>query len=408
MTTVAPREQTRARYPDEDGFIERDGVRLFYEVYGIGDPTVLLLPTWSIIHSRHWKAQIPYLARHFRVVTFDGRGNGRSDRPRGVAAYVESEFAADALAVMDATGTERAVLVGLSCGALWATLIAAEHPERTIAVVYIGPAVSLAPRHPERAICARFDEELDTEDDWAKYNRHYWQRDYQGFLEFFFGRMFNEPHSTKQIEDCVGWALETDPETLADTNSALGLCGLEEFKKTCARVRCPVLVIHGDADLIRPHAQGAALAEATGGELVTLEGAGHGPQARDPVRVNLLLRDFVAPRPAPPRWRRALRRPKRALYVSSPIGLGHIRRDIAIAHELRRLHPYLEIEWLAQHPVTAALDAAGEHVHPASRELANESGTSSPSRPSTTCIASRRGGEWTRSWWPTSWCSTTS
>jgi pimeloyl-ACP methyl ester carboxylesterase/predicted glycosyltransferase len=374
MTTVAPREQTRARYPDEDGFIERDGVRLFYEVYGIGDPTVLLLPTWSIIHSRHWKAQIPYLARHFRVVTFDGRGNGRSDRPRGVAAYVESEFAADALAVMDATGTERAVLVGLSCGALWATLIAAEHPERTIAVVYIGPAVSLAPRHPERAICARFDEELDTEDDWAKYNRHYWQRDYQGFLEFFFGRMFNEPHSTKQIEDCVGWALETDPETLADTNSALGLCGLEEFKKTCARVRCPVLVIHGDADLIRPHAQGAALAEATGGELVTLEGAGHGPQARDPVRVNLLLRDFVAPRPAPPRWRRALRRPKRALYVSSPIGLGHIRRDIAIARELRRLHPYLEIEWLAQHPVTAALDAAGEHVHPASRELANESG----------------------------------
>jgi pimeloyl-ACP methyl ester carboxylesterase/predicted glycosyltransferase len=375
MTTLTPpREQTRARYPDEDGCVERDGVRLFYEVYGIGDPTVLLLPTWSIIHSRHWKAQIPYLARHFRVVTFDGRGNGRSDRPRGVAAYVESEFAADALAVMDATGTERAVLVGLSCGALWATLIAAEHPERTIAVVYVGPAVSLAPGHPERAICARFEEELDTEDDWAKYNRHYWQRDYQGFLEFFFGRMFNEPHSTKQIEDCVGWALETDPETLADTTSALGLCGLEEFKKTCARVRCPVLVIHGDADLIRPHAQGAALAEATGGELVTLEGAGHGPQARDPVRVNLLLRDFVAPRPAPPRWRRALRRPKRALYVSSPIGLGHIRRDIAIARELRRLHPDLEIEWLAQHPVTAALDAAGEHVHPASRELANESG----------------------------------
>ena len=42
---------------------------------------MLLLPTWSIIHSRHWKMQIPYLARHCRVVTFDGRGNGRSDRP---------------------------------------------------------------------------------------------------------------------------------------------------------------------------------------------------------------------------------------------------------------------------------------------------------------------------------------
>ena len=74
-------EQTRARYPDEEGYVERDGVRLFYEVYGSGEPTVLLLPTWSIVHSRHWKMQIPYLARHCRVLTFDGRGNGRSDRP---------------------------------------------------------------------------------------------------------------------------------------------------------------------------------------------------------------------------------------------------------------------------------------------------------------------------------------
>ena len=89
-TTEAPaagREQTRARYPDEDGYVERDGVRVFYEVYGSGEPTVLLLPTWSIIHSRHWKAQIPYLARHARVVTFDGRGNGRSDRPATAEAY---------------------------------------------------------------------------------------------------------------------------------------------------------------------------------------------------------------------------------------------------------------------------------------------------------------------------------
>ena len=71
-------EQTRARYPDEAAYVERDGVRVFYEVYGEGEPTVFLLPTWSIVHSRHWKMQIPYLARHRRVLTSDGRGNGRS------------------------------------------------------------------------------------------------------------------------------------------------------------------------------------------------------------------------------------------------------------------------------------------------------------------------------------------
>ena len=102
----------RACQPVVDGYVERDGVKIFYEVFGAGEPTVLLLPTWSIVHSRLWKMQIPYLARHCRVVTFDGRGNGRSDRPTEPEAYAEPEFAADALAVMDATQTPRAVIVG--------------------------------------------------------------------------------------------------------------------------------------------------------------------------------------------------------------------------------------------------------------------------------------------------------
>jgi pimeloyl-ACP methyl ester carboxylesterase len=87
-------EHTRARYPDKTDYVERDGVQLYYEVYGTGGPTVLFLPTWSIIHSRCWKAQIPYLARHCRVVTFDPRGNGRSDRPEDPEAYAETESCA--------------------------------------------------------------------------------------------------------------------------------------------------------------------------------------------------------------------------------------------------------------------------------------------------------------------------
>ena len=83
---VAATEQTRARYPDANGFVERDGVRVYWERYGAGSPAFLLLPTWEIVHSRSWKCQIPYLARHGTVVTFDPRGNGRSDRPRTAAA----------------------------------------------------------------------------------------------------------------------------------------------------------------------------------------------------------------------------------------------------------------------------------------------------------------------------------
>ena len=81
-----------------------------------------------------------------------------------------------------------------------------------------------------------------------------------------------------------------------------------------------------------------------------IAGGGHVPAGRHPVVVNRLLRDFVdRVAPGPPRrhtWTRALHRPKRALYVSSPIGLGHAQRDVAVADEIRKLHPDLEIHWL--------------------------------------------------------------
>jgi predicted glycosyltransferase len=107
---------------------------------------------------------------------------------------------------------------------------------------------------------------------------------------------------------------------------------------------------------------------------VTLEGSGHGPHARDPVKVNLLVREFAAgPRPRSRTWTRGVSRRRRALYVCSPIGLGHAQRDVAIAKELRKRVPDLEIDWLAQHPVTKVLEGEGERIHPLSAELANES-----------------------------------
>ncbi|MGH2747900.1 MAG: alpha/beta fold hydrolase [Actinomycetota bacterium] len=347
-------------------------MKIFFEVYGDGDRTVLFMPAWSIVHSRVWKMQIPYFARHLRVVTFDGRGNGRSDRPTSAEAYAEKEFAADALAVLDETETPRAALVSLSLGSQRSLLLAAEHPERVTAAAFIGSSLPIAPGHDDREVHS-FENELDSEEGWAKYNRHYWMKDYRGFLEFFFSQSFSEPHSTKQIEDAVGWGLETDPEVLVATAVGPKLADRDEVLEVCRNVRCPVLVIHGDRDRISPQRRGAELALATGGALVTLEGAGHIPLARDPVKVNLLLRDFLDPPPPPATWVRGKSRRKRALFVSSPIGLGHAQRDVAIAKELRALVPDLEIDWLAQHPVTRVLESEGERIHPASRFLANES-----------------------------------
>src|SRR4029077_7916393 len=138
-------EATRARYPDTEGFVERAGQRLFYEVYGEGEETIFLVPTWSLAHSRHWKMQIAYFARHFRVLVMDGLGNGRSDRCRDPRRYRADETARDCLAVMDATDTERALMVSLSKGAQYVLELGRIAPERVAGAAFIGPLFPYTP-----------------------------------------------------------------------------------------------------------------------------------------------------------------------------------------------------------------------------------------------------------------------
>lgn len=367
-----------ARLPDHEAHVEHDGVKIGYRIYGNGAPTFLLLPTWTIVHTRFWKMQIPYLARHHRVVTFDAPGNGESERSTDPSHYEPEFLAGAALDVLDTTGTERAILVSLSKGSVTSLYLAAAHPERVLAQAFIGPTLPLTPPPPERADIPRtFHLELDDPQGWHKYNAHHWRHHYDDFAEFFFGQCFPEPHSTKQREDAVGWAMETTPEVLL-ADAAADFPRRTTVQQWCATVDHPVLVVQGTDDRISPVSRGEALAAATGGDLVKLENAGHIPPARDPVKINHLLRELAATVQPPARvettWTRGRTRQRRVLMISSPIGLGHAGRDLATMAALRRHHPDAEIEWLAQSPVTRMLADAGETVHPASAELVSESG----------------------------------
>ncbi|HYF24494.1 MAG TPA: alpha/beta fold hydrolase [Baekduia sp.] len=375
-------DASRARHPDETGFVERDGVRVFWERYGEGERTVLFLPTWTFVHARIWKAQIPYFARHFRVVTFDPRGNGRSDRPTEQSAYDEREFMQDALDVLDACDVQRAVVVALSRGAQRGLLLAAEHPERVERIAFLAPmfpvtARSLATRaafHPRTA--GLVHRRPLTTRGFGKFNVWYWSHGgYADFVEWWTAQMLPEPHSTKQTEDSIAWAHETDGTTLGLSFTAAPAAPFTRRaqRQLAERVRCPVLVIHGTRDKATAYADGNALARVTGARLETLRGVGHLAHARKPVAVNLALREFAEGGRRDPTVHRADGR-KRALYISSPIGLGHAQRDIAIARELRGLVDGIQIDWLAQHPVTRVLEAEGERIHPASEHLASESG----------------------------------
>jgi pimeloyl-ACP methyl ester carboxylesterase/predicted glycosyltransferase len=362
----------RALLPDIADHVEHDGVRIGYETFGAagaGRPSVVLMPTWAIVDSQHWKAQVAHLARYARVITYDPPGNGRSDRRIDPRAYGDDAAVGHLLAVMDVTGTDRAFLGGLCIGAWHALVAAARHPSRVLGVAAIAPAgPHLTPPLPERAV-HDFDARLDTDEGWAKYNRHYWLRDWPGFARFFFDTVISEPHSTKQREDAVGWALQATPEALVEGMKA-GECVADraQAEALLASIERPVLVIRGSDDRCRPQRQMAEVARLTGAREAVLEGGGHLPHTREPVAVNRLLRDFIAPHT--PRPRRTAT--KRILYVSSPIGLGHAERDVAIVGELRRQRPGIQVDWLAQHPVTEILERRGERVHPASRFLASE------------------------------------
>ncbi len=365
----------RARLPDSEGFVERDGVRIHYEVYGEG-PTMVFIPPWSIVHSRVYKAQIPYFSQRFRCIAYDGRGNGLSDRPDDVAAYSLDNYVADALAVMDAAAAEPAILVGLSYGGFIACVLAAYHPERVRALILAGTAAVIGPNRPHMTH-QNFLAQRERFEGWDKYNRSYWLSDYPDFAEHFISNIFPEPHSTKQIEDGVAWANETSGPVLIKTVEARGIAPkVDVTEPMYRRIRCPVLALHGDDDHIQPYERGKLVAELTGGELVTFPGGGHSPLARFPAKCNAAINDFLERRlgiPAPRPAARRTGREKRALYLSSPIGLGHGRRDLAIARELRKLHPDLKVDWLAQHPVTKLLAANGETIHPLSDRLASES-----------------------------------
>ncbi|MEA2310166.1 MAG: hypothetical protein QOE28_134, partial [Solirubrobacteraceae bacterium] len=266
----------RAREPDHAGHVERDGVRIGYEVFGEGERTILLMPTWAIIPSGFWKGQVPQLARRHRVITFDARGSGRSDRPGDAAQCGHFDNVDDAIAVLDEVGGERALVVATTHGACNALALASLYPERVAGLLAFGPCMpALTPPFEHRTV-HDFETDYGIDEGWARENRYSWARDYRGFLEFFFGEVFPEPHSTKQIEDCVAWGVDIGREMLQRTWDGPEFVSSREHAEQLLRdIRCPVLVVQGTEDRIAPGERFERVAELTGARLVVFEGAGH-------------------------------------------------------------------------------------------------------------------------------------
>ena len=257
--------------------------------------------------------------------------------------------------------------------------LAADHPERVDGDrLHRARRVALAPGHPERRR-ARFDDGARRPTRGGRSTTATTgTRDYLGFLEFFFAKCFNEPHSTKQIEDCVGWALETTPETLADTDARHRAASRRGVR---AR-RCATRPLPDARDPRRPRPDPPARA-GRGARRADRRAAGDArgrrprPERARPGQGQPALRDFVAPPRAAARAGRGPRRAAGARCTSPRRSASATRGATSRSPtSCARLHPDLEIDWLAQHPVTDGARGARRADPPRQR-------ASSPASPRT-------------------------
>lgn len=250
-----------------------DGTRIAWYRYGGGERAILFVPTWNIVDARVVGHQVAALEPYATVVTYDPRGAGASERPE--RGYDFPLHAADALAVLDATGIERAALVTASRGLNAAVLLTAGDPERFDRLAAVAPYMRLepepAPPDPERLETLRAD--------------------WPGFMVPFLHSVFIEPDSADVIAEMIAIGLEATPEAVVAQE-------VETDWKRPARllgaVACPALVVHGDADAAVPVSLVRGIVDAMpNARLELIPGGGHRPDIRSPEIVNPLLLEFL-------------------------------------------------------------------------------------------------------------------
>ena len=115
--------------------IDRNGVKIHYEVYGDG-PALILTHGYSST-SAMWEGQIEALSKHHKLVLWDMRGHGKSDYPADPNAYSEALTIGDIAALLDQIGARRAIVGGLSLGGYMSLAFYRTHPERVAALLII-------------------------------------------------------------------------------------------------------------------------------------------------------------------------------------------------------------------------------------------------------------------------------
>jgi len=247
-------------------YLDRDGVRIYYEVHGDGPHTLLMSHGWGA-SSLMFAANVAALSEHHRVITWDLRGHGQTDYPSDSSLYSVPLAIGDMVGLLDSVGVERAIAAGHSLGGYLSQLFLLDHPARVEALVLIGTGPGFRktePREQWNAMAERFADRLEAE----------------GLA----GLDAGPEQRLDQHRDATGLA-----------NSARGILAQHDARvlEALPSIAVPTLIVVGTDDAAFVPAANYMAAKIPRAELVEITGAGHAPNVTHADEFDRHLLDFL-------------------------------------------------------------------------------------------------------------------
>lgn len=256
-----------------------DGIRLHYEVLGRSNATPVLLIQGLGADKHGWDMQRLPLALQYRVIALDNRGAGRSDKPFG--HYSLEQMAADAIAVLDQVGVEKAHIVGASMGGAITQIIGLRYPERVMSLTL---ACTACRNHPWRR---------ELLNGWATAAGERGM----GAMAREAARWVIGPRSFRRLLPAFGWLgpLAMGRTTHAFVSQVKAILDVDDsISDQLAEVTAPTLVMVGNQDILTPRGDSEEIADRMpNAELVVISGAAHGFMVEHATTFNRVLFEFL-------------------------------------------------------------------------------------------------------------------
>ena len=256
-----------------------DGTRIHYEVTGKPGATPVLMIQGLGASKNAWNLQRIAMATRFRIISFDNRGAGRSDKP--TVPFTLEQMAEDAIAVLDAAGIETAHVVGASMGGVISQIVAVKHPHRVRSLTLVCTACR---NHPWR------QELLQS---WAK------TAEEKGMIEVGkeAAQWVMSPRSFRRLVPAFTWmgplaALRPRHSFVSQIDAILNT--REDLVDQLSTITAPTMVIVGNQDILTPRGDSEEIAERIpNAELVIISGAAHGLMMEHSSTFNKILIEFL-------------------------------------------------------------------------------------------------------------------